>query len=304
MRLAGVLLGLVAALVVAHVSPADTGGLPASWTPASVGPDGGAVWQGRIPDEFVHWDHRASAVYLPPGYTPSRRYPVIYLLHGMRGSPASYWSGLRLASVADGVIASGRAKPFIAVMPAAGPRLRPDAGEWAGIWEKYLVSDVVPWVDSHLPTLADPRNRALEGLCAGGYGAVDIGLRHPGLFDTLGSWEGYFAPVFRDGPFVHSSPLDLARHNPELLVRLRLRELLRDRVRFYISAGGNHGDVLRRWSLAFAQELTALHLPRRLWLLPRSERGHFWRATVPSALVYGAADFSAPAVPGRKISGL
>jgi enterochelin esterase-like enzyme len=60
----------------------------------STGPDGGLVWQGRIPNTFVRSDHRPSAVYLPPGYDTTRRYPVVYLLHGMRGSPSSYWDSL------------------------------------------------------------------------------------------------------------------------------------------------------------------------------------------------------------------
>ena len=174
------------------------------WSPAGQGPDGGTVWTGWIPDTVVP-DSRLSAVYLPPGFTATRRYPVVYLLHGMRGSPASIYRGMQLATVADGLIAGGAA-PFIAVLPVAGPRVDPNAGEWAGVWERYLVDDVVPWTDAHLPTIPTAAGRALEGICAGGFGAVDIGLRHPGLFGTLGSFDGYFSPVFRDGPFAGPPP--------------------------------------------------------------------------------------------------
>jgi enterochelin esterase-like enzyme len=284
---------VLAGLVAVPGSRAEPSGLPAEWTTVSAGPAGGAVWSGPIPNTFASWDHRASAVYLPPGYDPARRYPVIYLLHGMRGSPSEYYDSLHLATVADGLIASGRTQPFIAVMPVAGPLVKPDDGEWAGIWEDYVVADVVPWVDAHLATIPSPQGRALEGLCAGGFGAVDIGLRHRRLFGTLGSWEGYFSPVFRDGPFARASAADLAAHDPTLLLRREASELRRDGVRFYISVGGNHGAVLREWSLAFAAELRTLHLPYELWLLPASERGHLWRATFPSALRYAAASFQA-----------
>jgi enterochelin esterase-like enzyme len=262
------------------------------WAQVSTGPSGGAVWQGRIPNLVAPWDQRPSAVYVPPGYDPTRRYPVVYLLHGMRGHPSSIWDGLRLATVADNLIVAGEMKPFIAVMPVAGPTVDPDSGEWAGVWENYVVQDVVPWVDANLPTLPGAQNRALEGLCAGGYGAVDIGLRHPGLFGTLGSWEGYFAPEFRDGPFVHASRADLDAHDPALLVQQHATALRQSGVRFYVSVGGNHGQVLRRWSLAFAAELSALNLPHELWLLPAADRGHFWGATLPSALLYAGAGFS------------
>ncbi len=273
----------LAAAVLALAAPA------AGWTQAATGPDGGSVWLGRIPNTFVA-DNRLSALYLPPGYDPRRRYPVVYLLHGMRGSPSSIVDGLHLADVADGLIATG-STPFIAVIPVAGPTVHPNSGEWAGVWEDYLVRDVVSWTDANLPTIASPAGRALEGLCAGGYGALDIGLRHPGIFGTLGSWEGYFAPVFRDGPFVAASAAQLRAHDPSLLVRSEAPTLRRAGVRFYVSVGGNHGHIRRAWSLAFARELHTLHLPHDLWLLPRRRRGHFWSATLPSALAYAAAAF-------------
>jgi enterochelin esterase-like enzyme len=265
--------------------------LPSGWTYVRTGPHGGAVLIGRIPNQVVAWDHRASAVYLPPGFDPTRRYPVIYLLHGMRGAPSEFWDSLKIADVADTLIESASSPPFVAVMPVAGPLVDSDGGEWAGVWEDYLVRDVVPWVDAHLPTLPGAGNRALEGLCAGVYGAVDIGLRHPGLFGTLGSWEGYFAPVFRDGPFVDAGKADLDAHDPTLLVRAEAAELRHDGVRFYMSTGGNHAQILNRWTVEFADELTALRLPHELWRLPASERGHFWSATLPSALLYAASGF-------------
>jgi enterochelin esterase-like enzyme len=283
----------LAAVLASSGRAAGPPGLPSSWVKVSAASAGGAVWQGRIPDTFAPWDRRPSAVYLPPGYNPSQRYPVIYLLHGMAGNPSSYWDGLQLATVADALITTGATRPFIAVMPVAGPTIDPDTGEWAGVWEDYVVHDVVPWIDEHLPTVTTPQGRALEGLCAGGYGAVDIGLRHPGIFGTLGSWEGYFAPVFRDGPFVHASRSDLAAHDPTLLVRREAGTLRRERVRFYVSVGGNHADILRVWSLDFARELRTLHLEHELWLLPPADHGHFWRSTVPSALAYAAAAFRA-----------
>jgi hypothetical protein len=283
-------LAVLATALLAFAAPAHAAGLPADWTQVSAGPDGGAVFQGRIPNRYARWDQRPSAVYLPPGYTATRRYPVIYLLHGMRGSPSSLWNALRLATVADGLISSGQATPFIGVMPVAGPTVHPESGEWAGVWESYVVGDVVPWVDAHLPTQPTPGGRALEGLCAGGYGAVDIGLRHPGLFGTLGSWEGYFAPVFRDGPFVRATPAELAAHDPSLLIRQEAPHLAQSGVRFYISAGADHARIRRIWSVSFGRQLRLLGLPHQLWLQPPAQ-GHFWRATLPSALTYAAAGF-------------
>jgi len=268
--------------------------LPSGWTHVRTGLDGGAVWTGRIPNAVVAWDHRQSAVYLPPDFSPSGRYPVVYLLQGMRGSPSEFWNSLDIADVADRLISSGKSPPFIAVMPAAGPRVHPNGGEWAGVWEDYVIQDVMPWVDEYLPVLTGPGNTALEGLSAGGYGAVDIGLRHPGLFGTLGAWAGYFAPEFDDGPFVGASKAYDAAHTPTLLLRREATELRRAGTRFYISAGGDHGHILASWSLDFAHELRSLRLPVELWRLPAAKRGHFWSETFPSALVYAGAGFRSP----------
>jgi S-formylglutathione hydrolase FrmB len=246
----------------------------AGWTQVGTGPGGGTVWTGRLPG-----DAQASTIYLPPGYTPTGRYPVLYLLHGLPGSPAEYWNALQLAQHLG-------EPPFVVVTPAG-----PTNGEWTGRWEHYVVDDVVPWVDAHLSTIRSARGRVLEGLSAGGYGAVDIGLRHPSVFGGLGSWDGYFTP-FRDGPLAHATAAQLAAHDPMLLVREEAAKLRHDGIRFYVSAGGNHGAIRTSGSLAFARELRRLRLPLEMWLLPRAEQGHFWAATVPTALRFALDSFS------------
>jgi enterochelin esterase-like enzyme len=262
----------------------------AGWTQVGTGPDGGTVWSGRIPNTYVRWDERPSTIYLPPGYAPSNSYPVLYLLHGLKGSPAEYWDSLHLAAELDGLIASG-APPFIVVTPVGGQLARPNKGEWVGAWEAYVVDDVVPWVDGHLATIRSAHARVLEGLSAGGYGAIDIGLRHPGMFGGLGSWDGYFTPL-RDGPLVHATHTQLVAHDPVVLVREEAPLLRRDGTRFYVSAGGNHGAVRTSGSIAFARELARLRLQHELWLLPPADRGHFWSATMPSALRFAAHAFA------------
>ncbi len=266
--------------------------LPSSFAEIQADPGGGTVWRGVIQNPLDRHE-RPSAIYLPPGFSTGRAYPVVYLLHGMPGTAESIYGSLHLAQLLDGAIATGRIVPFVVVMPAAADSA---TSEWAGMWERYVVGDVVPWVDAHLPTIRAASGRAIAGICAGGFGAMDIGLRHPSLFGVLESWEGYFAPVFRDGPFAQATPAVLRANDPSLLVRSDASMLRHAEVRFYVSVGGNHGDVLRIWSIRFAQLLDRLHLRHALWQLPAAERGHFWRATVPSALQFASAGFAADAV--------
>ncbi len=197
---------------------------------------------------------RPGLVYLPPGFSAGRRYPVVYLLHGMPGSPDEYPSGTGLVGFADQSIASGTLRPFIAVMPAAGPSDRYN-GEWAGPWAAGVADRIVPWVDAHLPTLAAARGRVIAGLSAGGFGAIDIALRHPGLFGTVESWSGYVVPL-EDGPLKHASHTVLAANSPTLLAHTESATLRADRVRFFLSTGPAHSHWFRpAQTLAFAREL-------------------------------------------------
>jgi enterochelin esterase-like enzyme len=283
------MIGLVGPVALAtlmwHPSAARaTSLLPASFTQIGAGPAHGTVWQGRIPDPALPRLRRSSVVYLPPDASASARYPVLYLLQGFRGSPWQFSGGLQLATVADRAIASHAVRPFIAVAPPAGLTSF-YSGEWAGTWEKYLVRAVVPWVDTHLPAIRAGSQRAIAGLSAGGFGAVDIGLRHPRLFRTLESWSGYFTPL-HDGPFRDASARELARHDPTVLVRSEARLLRRLGMRFYLSSGSTTDRKTAAVTLAFAHELSMLRLPHELYLRPGGHDGRFWLSQFPRALRY------------------
>jgi S-formylglutathione hydrolase FrmB len=246
------------------------------FTPIAAGPAGGSVLKGTLPGTI-----RAGYVYLPPGFTRSARYPVVYLLHGMPGSPSEYLYGTQLAEFADQAIASGTVRPFIAVMPAAGPR-RGYNGEWAGAWENGLIDETVPWVDASLPTIASPDGRVIAGLSAGGFGAVDIALRHPDTFGAVESWSGYFTPL-RDGPFKGASRAVLAAHDPTRLARTDQRLLQHDGTRFFISSGPSHSHWFKASAtVGFARELRALGLTVTMRLYP-SQRGE-WRDQLDAGL--------------------
>jgi enterochelin esterase-like enzyme len=246
------------------------------FTPVASGPAGGTVLQGTFPGTV-----RRGYLYLPPGFTRSRRYPVVYLLHGMPGSPSEFLDGTQVAQYADTAISAGTLRPFIAVMPAAGPRPRYN-GEWAGQWEDGLVDETVPWVDANLPTLATPHGRVIAGLSAGGYGAVDIALRHPDVFGAAESWSGYFEPL-HDGPFKHATRAALDAHDPTLLARSERRELEADGTRFFVSSGPSHSHwFTEAATVQYAEELRSLRLDVTVRLYP-TLRGE-WRDQLEAGL--------------------
>lgn len=244
----------------------------------AAGNHGGIFEAGVFPGET-----RPGLVYLPPGFTRTQRYPVVYLLHGMPGSPSEYISGTGLAAFADDGIASGATEPFIGVIPAAGPDDRYN-GEWAGPIAAALVDRIVPWVDAHLPTVATRRGRVIAGLSAGGFGAADIGLRHPDLFGTIESWSGYFQPL-HDGPLKHASSRVLAANDPTKLAPQLAATLRRDRTRFFLSSGPAHSHWFKpAQTLAFADELRAIGVPVSYHLYAQA-RGE-WRAQLDTGLAW------------------
>src|SRR5262249_13666446 len=176
--------------------------------------------------------------------------------------------------------------PFVAVMPVAGrvTGKRSDE-EWAGRWETYLVRDVVPWAAAHLSLESGPRGRAIAGLSAGAFGAVDIALRHPDLFGVAESWSGYFKP-FRDGPLTNASAAELAAHDPTMLVRRKAARLRGGRARFFLSTGFNHGGIFRSWTFEFARELQALGIQHRVWASQQPDGGRYLLLQLPAALEY------------------
>lgn len=261
---------LLAALVTAAILP--------GFAPFATGPQGGTVLAGTFPGSL-----RPGYVYLPPGYTSSHRYPVVYLLHGMPGSPSEYLAGTGLVDFADRAISSGRLRPFVAVMPAAGPDPKYN-GEWAGPWEREVVGGVVPFVDAHLSTLAAPSGRVLAGLSAGGFGAVYIALRNPGLFGAVESWSGYFHPL-RDGPFKHATKAELAANDPRQMAPEDAAALAQHGVRFFLASGPFHSHWFRpaeTW--AFARTLRGLGVRVRTYYYG-GRRGE-WKAQLAAGLTW------------------
>lgn len=251
------------------------------FTPVASGPAGGSVLTGTFPGTV-----RPGFVYLPPNFRRSARYPVLYLLHGMPGSPSEYLDGTELADRADQEIAAHRLEPFIAVIPAAGST-RGYNGEWAGQWEDGLVERTVPWIDANLPTIPTARGRVIAGLSAGGFGAIDIAIRHPDLFGAAESWSGYFAPL-HDGPFKDASRQVLESHDPSLLVKRERAVLQRRGLRFFVSSGPSHSHWFRAAAtVSFARELRNLGLPVELQLFP-TRRGE-WREQLDAGLAWAFA---------------
>jgi S-formylglutathione hydrolase FrmB len=134
-------------------------------------------------------------ILLPDGYPadPTRRYPVLYLLHGTSGGADDWLTSGDVRATTSGL-------PVIVVMPDGG--FDNDGGGWwtnwwdthtalgPSQWETFHIDQLIPWVDANLRTVADRSGRAIAGLSQGGFGAFTYAARHPELFAAAGSLSG------------------------------------------------------------------------------------------------------------------
>jgi enterochelin esterase-like enzyme len=210
-------------------------------------------------------------VYLPPGYSshPHERYPVLYLLHGFPGRPLAFITTVQMGIVEDSLVARGRAKPLILVMPFGSSGTFSDK-EWVNNWNAFVADDVVRYVDAHYRTVAAASGRAIGGLSEGGYGAINIALHHPHEFSVVESWSGYEKPdplrsIF--GPKLQLLPAN----DPRLLLRRAAPALHRVHAYFWFYSGTE--DRFRHQNRAFSRELAQLRIPHRFF---ESFGGHNW----------------------------
>lgn len=157
---------------------------------------------------------RSIWVYTPPGYDKGNtRYPVVYLLHGAGGNENAWVTAGRANIILDNLIADGKAKPMVVVMPLAraeqGNNLGPvKAVTERNAFESDLLGDIIPMVEKTYRVSNQPDQRALAGLSAGGQATLSIGLKHPDLFHWIaamssalgvgGNTEQQFAPLLAD----------------------------------------------------------------------------------------------------------
>jgi enterochelin esterase-like enzyme len=152
---------------------------------------------------------RKALVYTPPGYSADTKYPVLYLLHGIGGDEAEWRRGGHPEIILDNLIADRKAKPMIIVMPngRAQPDDRPGPNAMAtapafGKFDKDLLSDLIPFVESRYSVEADRDCRALAGLSMGGGQSLNFGLSN---LDTF-AWVGGFSSAPNTRPAVELMP--------------------------------------------------------------------------------------------------
>jgi enterochelin esterase-like enzyme len=239
-------------------------------------------------DSKVTNGKRPASVYLPPGYSADKKYPVLYLLHGIGGNE-THWPGPgKAGEILDNLIAEGKAVPMIVVMPngrasnepstlftgrgpgggAAGAA--PPGGPGAGApgagrgpsgppggaamaveftayadFERELIGDLIPFIESRYSVTQDRMHRALAGLSMGGGQSLNFGLNNVDTFAFVGGFSS--APNTKPPAELLSDP-----------AKARRLELL------WVSCGNEDG--LFNISKGVHEQLTAQNVPHKWYV--------------------------------------
>jgi enterochelin esterase-like enzyme len=209
---------------------------------------------------------RKAIIYTPPGFSEEKKYPVLYLLHGIGGDEKEWLNGGNPQIILDNLYAENKIEPMIVVMPngramkddrAVGNIFDSEKVQAFATFEKDLLNDLIPFIERKYPVYSDREHRAIAGLSMGGGQALNFGL---GNLDTF-SWVGGFSSA------PNTKPPELLIPNPEE-AKNKLKLL-------WISCGDN--DNLISFSQRTHEYLFANNVPHIYYIEPGVHDFKVWK---------------------------
>lgn len=231
-------------------------------------------------------------IYLPVGYAEStRRYPVLYMLHGYGGSNTE-WIGYGLPEMADHMINAGEIPPMIIVLPQGDQAYWVNHADDGQHWGDYTAQDVVQYIDANYRTIPDMQHRAIGGLSMGAQGAMQLAMNYPDTFGVV----GMHSPTLRDYPsmadfvgffgdeayFDAHDPVSLVQHYPD-----RARQM-----KIFLDVGEQDTEWHDR-TASFHDLLTQLNIPHEWHTWPGVHDAVYWGGHSADYLRFYAAAFAA-----------
>lgn len=223
---------------------------------------------------------RRLTIYTPPGYDNNKnKYPVLYLLHGSGGDEEAWVTLGRVPQIMDNLIAEGKIKPMIVVMPNGNPSKQAAPGETKENFSyrptmsqflpnfadgSYEISfdEIVKFVDSRFRTKAEKSQRAVAGLSMGGFHSLLISANHPDLFDYV----GLFSPGTPSNRMLDSTKSAYQNLDEKFITQKNKGFKL-----YWIGIGKT--DFLYQSMQEFRKRLDKLNFR---YTYVESERGHIW----------------------------
>jgi len=213
---------------------------------------------------------RKATIYTPPGFDKNKKYPVLYLLHGIGGDEKEWLNGGQPQVILDNLYANKKVEPMIVVLPN-GRAMKDDRAignifdstkvAAFATFEQDLLNDLIPFIEKNYPVLTDREHRAIAGLSMGGGQSLNFGLGNLDVF----AWVGGFSSAPNT-----KTPEQLVPNPDEATAKLKL---------LWISCGDK--DNLIVFSSRTNDYLTANKVPHIYQVIPDGKHDFIvWKASL------------------------
>ncbi len=258
---------------------------------------GAVVRDGLSADPANKLGRTHMVVYLPPQYfrEPTTRFPVVYLLHGSPGRPADWFHAGRADTIGLKLARDGH--PAILVAAQLSRSWTDDSECVDGVRQKiesHVFEQVIPTVDRTYRSLPLRDKRVFAGMSAGGYCALNLGLRHRDTVATVVDLSGFTKPTYEGGAYKL-----FGANTPESAALVRSNspaeyaaDLPRSpRTRIWLDSGSEDGTVKREMS-ELAPGLRERGIDVSMHVRPGGHTYRVWTAALAQALPWALSDFS------------
>ena len=249
----------------------------------------------------------AYCVLLPPSYEleKARRYPTLYLLHGLGDNEQMLLRSGGMSLVED-LWQQHRAGEFLVVTPAGGVTFYINSQDGRTRYEDFFIHEFIPFIERRYRSQPGRAFRGIAGISMGGYGALHMAFRHPELFAAVSAHSAAIIerpPTMETGASrslgrlqlfgdVFGSPIDRAfwdRNSP--LVLARTADLTG--LKIYFDCGSEDGYGFNVGAQALHEALAARHIPHEFHLYPGGHTWDYFAEHLPASLEFHSRVFAA-----------
>lgn len=248
------------------------------------------------------------SIYLPADYDKTnRRYPVLYLLHGLGDDETAWTQSGEVQHIADKTMNSGEAPAMIIVMPEAGKTWYMNSADGKYNYEDFFIREFMPHIETTYRIRASKGFRGIAGLSMGGFGTLLLATKHPDLFATAAplsaavfndedvismpdeAWERRFTVNF---PLTLKGKARLTDHwyknsIPKIIENTPVDQL--KSIRYYIDCGDD--DHLIKGNMTLHAILLDKGVPHEFRVRDGAHTWTYWRTALPEVLKFTGASF-------------
>ena len=257
-----------------------------------------------IKSEILNND-RPYTIYLPESYEDgtNKKYPVLYILHGLLGNNRSWFSDMRLQEVIDLLSASDEADEMIIVSPHAGGNPAVEQNGYFNMpgwnYEDFFFQEFMPTIERKYRIEADKEHRAIGGLSMGGGGSTVYAQHHPELFGSVYAMSALMN-IPEDNPVNIADPDDkVAKLNRSVIENSAIafvenadedtKEKLKT-VAWFVDCGDD--DFLLDRNIEFVQAMKKAGIPLQFRVRDGAHNSEYWHSALYLSLPFASRNFS------------